>query len=65
MIKKLLPLIVFVLFISTEVVHSNDDRTNRIERTHKVSDGSEIYENTNNYQPKFTSTHFLPFTEHH
>jgi len=60
MIKKLLPLIALVLFISTEVVHSNDDRTNRIERTHKVSDGSEIYENTNNYQPKFTSTYFPP-----
>ncbi|MBK9331825.1 MAG: T9SS type A sorting domain-containing protein [Ignavibacteria bacterium] len=60
MLQKLLTLLVLVMFISVGIVQSKDDRTNRTERTHKVSDGSEIYDNTNNYQPKFGSTYYPP-----
>ena len=59
MLQKLLTLLVLMLFVSVGFVQSKDDRT-RIERTHKVSDGSEIYDNTNNYQPTFRSTNFPP-----
>ncbi|HAY33484.1 MAG TPA: hypothetical protein DCY06_05050 [Bacteroidetes bacterium] len=60
MLKKLLSFIALAVFITAGIVNSKDDILKRTEKTHKVSDGSEIYENSKNFQPKFTSTYFPP-----
>ena len=39
------------------MVQSRDDRT---ERTHKVTDGSEIYQNDGSFNPSFVSTNYPP-----
>jgi len=57
MLQKLLTLSILVLFISVGMVQSRDDRT---ERTHKVTDGSEIYQNDGSFQPNFVSTYYPP-----
>jgi len=57
MLQKLLTLSILVLFISVGMVQSRDDRT---ERTHKVTDGSEIYQNDGSFNPNFVSTNYPP-----
>lgn len=57
MLQKLLTFLVLILFISVGMVQSRDDRT---ERTHKVTDGSEIYQNDGSFNPSFVSTNYPP-----
>jgi hypothetical protein len=57
MLQKLLTFLVLILFVSVGMVQSRDDRT---ERTHKVTDGSEMYQNDGSYQPNFVSINYPP-----